>query len=220
MKFSQRHPAPVGIGVLLVLALLSAGSASRADLLINEVLADPALDWDGDGTVDFMGDEWIEVLNNGDEAVDLSEYWLRDGLGDLPHLHLGGILAPGQVRVFYGSEAVAWQLANGAGAVGFSLNNGGDTVELLLNHYVDGNLMSLDVVHSVSYADHEAEDDRSSGWGHDSGGWTLFDALNPYGGSLWPGGSACAPTPGAVNVCSAGVGTEQLSFDEMKASFR
>jgi Lamin Tail Domain len=220
MNFSQRHPAPVVVGIFLVLAIVGAGSLSPAEVLINEVLADPAQDWDGDGSVDFMGDEWIEILNTGHEPVNLAEYWLRDGLGDLPHLHLDGILEPGAVRVLFGSQAMAWQVANGGGAIGFSLNNGGDTVELLLNHYVDGNLMSLDVVHSVPYADHEADDDRSSGWSFENGGWILFDALNPYTGSLLPAGSGCMPTPGVENECSAEVGVEHLSLDGLKATFR
>ena len=156
MKISERHQTPALVGILLLCGMVAAGVPAGAGLIINEVLGDPASDWDGDGAVDFMNDEWVEVLNNGSEALDLAEYWLRDGLGDLPHLHLDGILNPGEAKVYYGSDAVAWQLANGAGATGFSLNNGGDTVDLLVNHYVDGNLMSLDVVHTVTYADHEA----------------------------------------------------------------
>ncbi|MBU8871559.1 MAG: lamin tail domain-containing protein [Gemmatimonadales bacterium] len=220
MKNLKWHPSPAKVSAFLIGAILAFGSPGFADIIVNELLADPATDWDGDGTVDFMGDEWIEILNNGSVAVDLAEYWLRDGLGDSPHLHLNGILNPGQVRLFHGSEAVAWQVENGVGATGFSLNNGGDTVDLLKNHYVDGNLMSLEVVQSVTYADHEADDDRSSGWSSESGGWALFDALNPYTGTLSPGGSGCAPTPGVLNFCIPEVGASKLYFGGLKASFR
>ena len=51
------------------------------------------------------------------------------------------------------------QAAEGLGSTGLSLNNGGDTVDLLLSNWVGGDLESLDVVHSVTYADHEADDE-------------------------------------------------------------
>lgn len=220
MNPMQRNRLLAMAGVLLFCGMAGAADPAGAELIINEILGDPASDWDADGAIDFMGDEWVEVLNSGTEPVDLAEYWLRDGLGDTPHLHLDGILEPGAVKVYFGSQAVAWQVENGAGATGFSLNNGGDTVQLLKNHYVDGNLMSLDVVHSLDYADHEAEDDRSSGWSNQDGGWTLFDSLNPYTGSLLPGGSGCAPTPGGINICGPQVGAREVSFGGLKANFR
>lgn len=220
MKRTQRHRFDrLLLAGIALLALAAAGPAGAA-VLINEVLADPATDWDGDGAVDYQDDEWIEIVNTGAESVDLADYWLRDGLGDSPHLHLDGTLPAGAVLVVFGSDAVAWQTANGVSVTGFSLNNSGDTVDLLRSVWVDGDLESLEVAHSITYGDHEADDDRSCGWAAESGGWTLFDALNPYNGDLWPGGSGCAPTPGAGNLCSPQVGLESLSLDALKAAFR
>ena len=43
-----------------------------AQVVINEILADPARDWDGDGDYNFRNDEWVEIVNAGDAAVSLS----------------------------------------------------------------------------------------------------------------------------------------------------
>jgi len=49
-------------------------TAASAQIAINEVLGDPARDWDGDGTVDVRGDEWVEIVNLGEQSVDLQDY--------------------------------------------------------------------------------------------------------------------------------------------------
>ena len=90
-RFMSRPAGGVGLSILagiLFLIIGFGGAVAQVDdpLVINEVLADPASDWDGDGTVDFKGDEWIEVLNNGTEPINLSDYFLRDDLGRLAAL--------------------------------------------------------------------------------------------------------------------------------------
>lgn len=219
MKLPIRHLPAAALAVILAAILTAPVTPASAQLVLNEILADPATDWDGDGVVDYMGDEWIEVRNTGATTIDLSEYWLRDGLGDNPHLHLSGSLAPDAVRVFLGSEAVAWQESIGQGATGFSLNNGGDTVELLRNVYENGDLQSLEVVDGVVYQDHVAEDDRALGW-DPAEGWILLDALHPYSGSTEPLGTGCAPTPGMENDCSGLVSLQRSTLDALKAAFR
>ncbi len=191
----QRWLAALGLAVLLMLG----ASAAPAEVLVNEVLANPASDWNGDGAVDIKLDEWVEVVNTGPGAVDLAGYFLRDGTGDTPHVGLIGELAPGAVVVVHGSDAVVWQEAHDAGNSGLSLNNGGDTVQLVMTDPNDP--AAYVVVDSRTYLPHEGEPDRASGL-HE-GAWTLFDALDPYGGSLVPVGTGCAPTPGLVNVCEA-----------------
>jgi hypothetical protein len=72
------------------------------------------------------------------------------------------------------------------------------------------------LVDQVTYADHEADDDRSSGRRPDGGPtWELFDALNPYSGGALPQGNGCAPTPGASNHCTTAV--EEATWGEIKA---
>ncbi len=204
---------------LLVLSCFWLVPYSQAEVLINEVLGDPAQDWNGDGEIHFKSDEWIEVRNDGSVVEDLTEYWLRDATGEELHFHLIGNLEPGETAVFYGSDAMAWQQENGQSTVGFSINNSGDTLELLrLVPGVTGS--SLIVVSQVTLLSHEVEDDRSSGWDIDTEQWTLFDALNPYGGALEPQGSECLPTPGELNICATLVQESGVSWDKVKSQYR
>jgi len=205
---------------VLALALLTLGAGlvqAQEPLIINEVLADPASDWNGDGSVDYKGDEWIEVRNVGPDVIDMSTYWLRDDTGDEPHLQLFGLIKPGDVAVFYGSDAVAWQAANGYATTGFSLNNGGDLVRLLRT--IPGST-ELELMFVIHYEDHMAEDDRSSGWNLEMSDWELFDGLNPYTGSLPPVVNGCEPTPGLPNACGGMVADEAISFGDIKAVYR
>lgn len=194
-------------------------SLAGADLIINEVLANPGQDWDGDGALDFKGDEWVEVLNNGYDVEDLTEYYLRDVFGDDPHLQLDGLLRPGEVKVYFGSDAIAWQVAHGYSDYGFALNNTGDTVELL-RRVEDQDPVIFELAHSVTLLNHEAEDDRSSGWAQEGGEWVLFDALNVYGGSLEPGTSGCQPTPGDLNFCIPLVPVHPRSLGAVRSYYR
>lgn len=203
--------ALVGVCILLTIAGLS-----QAEVVINEVLADPARDWNGDGETDTKLDEWVEVYNPGPEGVFLTQYWLRDGLGDTPHLNMFGWLDVGETAVFYGHHAVAWQQENGAGSSGLSLNNGGDTVLLLRTN--DENPDQLDVVDSYTYPAHVGQDDRSVGRDPDDLSWLLFDGLNAYDGTVEPLGTGCEPTPGAVNGCD-GTPLEEASWSAVKQLF-
>jgi hypothetical protein len=200
----------------LVVISLAAFDSARAALLISEMLADPASDWNGDGDVHFRDDEWIEITNTGTESVDLGAYYLRDALGDEPQMNLSGSLAPRGVVVFYGSDAVAWQQANGVGVTGFSLNNGGDTVELLREVAGETELVRVDI---YIYVDHEAEDDRASGRLPVTEEWALFDQLNPYDGDTPPWGTGCSPTPGVLNDCVPNVPNESATWGHLKVDY-
>ncbi len=202
---------------ILLSGLICAGAVTAQEpIIINEVLADPARDWNDDGQVDFKGDEWIEVRNVGPDVIDLSTYWLRDDTGDEPHMQLYGMINPDEVAVFYGSEAVAWQASQGLSTTGFSLNNSGDVVRLLRTIAGSDELELMYVIH---YEDHMAEDDRSNGWNTEVNDWQLFDELLPYTGSLEPQGNGCAPTPGEPNICGS-VANEAVSFGQLKAHYR
>ena len=207
-------------GVLLLLLIgsgLAAGQAC-AELVINEFLANPGRDWDGDGVVDGKLDEWVEVYNPGPDTLDLTEYWLRDGLDENPNLNLFGMLAPGETAVFFGHHAVAWQAEHNAGSAGLSLNNGGDSVVLMKTDPDDP--LNLLVVDSFTYTAHVGAVDRSCGRSPDGEQWHLFDGLNPYGGSLYPQGNGCDPSPGASNECGEGTSGEQGSWSAIKAIWK
>ncbi len=217
-SLAQARTVALGVVLTCLVAGLLAAAPAVAALELSEILADPASDWSGDGTLSYRDDEWIEVTNTGPEAVDLDEYYVRDALGDEAHVQLFGILAAGESAAFYGYNAVTWQQAVGATVTGLSLNNSGDTVELWLGDPVSPGAVLVD---SYTYAAHETVDDRASGRLHPGGEWALFDGLNPYDGDTLPPGSGCLPSPGVVNDCvPGGVPVEAASWGHIKADYR
>ncbi|MDY0108955.1 MAG: lamin tail domain-containing protein [Candidatus Krumholzibacteria bacterium] len=211
----------IGLGVTMlgVIGGLALGvSPARSELVINEFLANPGRDWDGDGVLDSRDDEWVEVYNPGPDTVNLTVYWLRDGLNEDPNLNLFGELGPQQTAVFYGSHAAAWQQEHGGGAAGLSLNNGGDTVVLMKTDPADP--LALLMVDSFQYTAHVGALDRACGRLPDGDDWTLFDGLNPYAGGLFPQGNGCEPTPGENNVCGGNTALESRRWSEVKTHWQ
>jgi hypothetical protein len=212
MSFVDVHFRLLWIGSVLLLVAPTA----HADLLLNEALSNPGVDWNGDGTIDFKSDEWVEIVNTGPHAENLDGVYLRDGTGDSYHYGFTGLLAPGEVLVVYGHEAVEWQISQGLSTTGLSLNNSGDRVELWRDVSEPRILDALDAVEIPS---HGADRDRSLGRDPGVGAWVLFDALNPYTGSATPPGTDCAPTPLLANECIPSVGTATTSWGTVKSSF-
>ncbi|MDQ3367284.1 MAG: S8 family serine peptidase [Myxococcota bacterium] len=101
-------------------------------LIINEILADPPAGYDasGDGVASTIGDEFIELVNVGGTAIDLSGATISDAVGVRVTLPAGTTLAPNGVLVVFGGAPL------GAGVSGvryvsagsLALNNSGDTV--------------------------------------------------------------------------------------------
>jgi hypothetical protein len=179
--------------------------AGLSQVVINEFLADPARDWDGDGVYNYRDDEWIEISNVGSAAEDLDAYLIADGEENpLWRYGFSGLLEPGGVLVVYGSDSRAWEESNGFPIYGLSLNNGGDSIGL---YRVSG--ADTILVDAFQYGDRAAEDDRSVGRDARAFGvWFIFDALNPCPDSCDPPGCGCIPTPGAANDCITGAGSE------------
>ncbi len=200
--------------LLFLAALTSLVPDGAAQIKLNEILADPNSDWSGDGEVNWKLDEWVEIINDGAAAVDLSAFRISDlSAGTDFRFGLSGTLGPGETRVFYGADVVAWQTANGVSAFGLSLNNSGDTVYLYQVTAVD-----TSVVDSYPYATNQVKDDRSVGRYPDGGGaWAIFDGLNPYNGTDYPVASGCHPSPGAVSNCPTPVKTS--SWGQVKSKY-
>jgi hypothetical protein len=199
---------------LCVLLLLCAYAPSLpAQVLLNEILADPATDWDGDGEVGSRADEWVEVINLGASNVDISGFRLGDLSGGMTWRYaFSGVLAPGEVVVVRGSEAQAWQTANGLSALGLSLNNAGDTVFL---YEIAGD--DTATVDEYTYGSQEGKDDRSTGRSiEDPQSWVLYDGLNPYSGAEPPVPTGCEPTPGLPNECVPSVPVEESTWGAIK----
>jgi len=192
--------AAVAMEALLVGDAAGVAGATSPGLRLNEILAGPARDWDGDGIYDSKGDEWLEVQNVGPVALAADEYRITDADRTV-RMALEGTLGPGEVKLVLGSAAVAWQRSLGLTTAGLSLNNSGDTVYLL---HVTGT--DTTVVDSHAYGSIEGGSDRSVGRAStQSEDWILYDSLNRYTGSGTPPGSGCAPTPGGVNGCTTDV---------------
>lgn len=205
----------VAIFVFSLVVCVFATNAT-AQIRLNEILADPARDWDGDATLNSRSDEWIEIVNVGTSTVDLSPFRIGDLSGGMEWRHgFTGTLAPGATLVVYGSQSVTWEQANGFTAVGLSLNNAGDTIFLF-------ELSGSDtlVVDEYTFADFEVVDDRATGRNPDgTGPWEIFDALNPYTGQTLPLGNGCAPTPGGANACTPTVPVEESTWGAIKAMY-
>lgn len=181
-----------------------------AGVVLNEILAGPARDWDGDGLFDARKDEWVEIRNDGLGSVDLSSYRLADADSTI-RFAFAGTLAPGGIVLVTGTAALDWQHAVGRTATGLSLNNSGDTVYLFRVGVADTTLVDAKVYNSI-----EGASDRSTG--RLNGAWILFDGLNKYTGSGDPKSTGCPPTPGGENSCTSDV--SETTWGWLKATYR
>lgn len=133
-------------------------------------------------------------MNPAPDPMDLSGYYIGDEAGNFVY-GLSGQLAGYGLQLVTGSQAVAWETANGQSTTGLRMGNDGDTVTLW--QVVNGLNVLID---TYTYNTYEAEDDRSTGRASDgAASWVIFDALNPYSGQTPPAGTGLAPTPGATN---------------------
>ena len=208
----------INLAIPLVILALFAPVVAQAGLCVNEIMADPASDWDGDGVYNYKDDEWVELYNAGPAHVDLEDFHLSDETGFLTYGFEGGqILAVGEALVIYGSQSVAWQQAWGYSTYGFRMSNDGDTVVLWEVAGADTLL-----VDSHTFNTYEADDDRSTGRDPDGiGDWIIFDALNPYGGTIPPLGNNLEPTPGFPNVGSPpSTPVDRASWGKVKSLFQ
>lgn len=179
--------------LVLVCGISLSVCSVAAAVRINEILAAPSSDWDGDLGVDSKDDEWVEIANDGAVEADLSGVVLLNGEGRAPVYGFSGALGPGAHAVVYGTDAVSWESAEGHSAIGLSLNNSGDVLRLA--RVAGGDTTILD---SLVFTSSQAGYDVSLGRLPDqSGSWTLFDHFAPTPGS---GGD---PTPGRSNSANA-----------------
>jgi hypothetical protein len=200
------------VGIVCVLVALLAPQGHAQEVLVNEVLADPASDWNGDATIHSRDDEWVEIVNASATTVDLAGFRLASA-DTTWRYGFTGLLGPGEVRVVYGSDAYAWEQESGNPAYGLRLTNTGATIGLWQITATDTVL-----VDEVTYSDEAAEDDRSAGRLDTSlEEWVLYDGLNPYDGAAPPVSTGCPPTPGTTNQCLTPV--IESSWGAVKAAY-
>jgi hypothetical protein len=187
---------------------------AAGNVRLNEILAGPARDWDGSGAFSSRDDEWIEIANVGGIPENLTGYFVTDG-DTIPRYAFTGTLPASGVLLVTGKMSYDWEKANAQPAFGLSLGNSGDSV--MLWQVVGADTVLVD---SYTYKSHEAGADRSVGRSLDAGGdWQLFDALDPYTGTLLPQGNHCAPSPGAPNACST-TPARNVTWGSLKAAYR
>ncbi|MDB4299212.1 lamin tail domain-containing protein, partial [Flavobacteriaceae bacterium] len=101
-------------------------------LIINEFLADPDGDANGDGTTNTGDDEFIEIYNNTLSDIDVSGYMINDSSGLRHTFPSGSVIPAGEVIVvFGGGTPTNIPCLSQTASVGFlGLNNSGDTITL------------------------------------------------------------------------------------------
>lgn len=132
----QKRLLLIVLSTMLAIGFYSA----KAQLVVNEIHADPASnstgDANNDGTRDTSQDEFVEIYNTGNSAVNISGWRVRDNASSNRHTFPSGTVVParGTIVVFGGGNpqgSFGGSLVQTAtsGALGF--NNGGDRVSLL-----------------------------------------------------------------------------------------
>ncbi len=99
-------------------AKTAAAVPGKDDVIVNELHVMPSSDTDGDGRVDPIGDEFIELVNVSGRTLDLSGVVVLDSEAPRHTFPAGTTLLPGGVIVVFGSAAP------------LSLNDEGDAVRI------------------------------------------------------------------------------------------
>jgi len=108
------------------------------NVVINEILADPAADLlgdaNGDGLRDAVQDEFVELVNLEETEVDISGWVLSDAVGERHIFPEGTLIAPNCGIVIFGGGNPTGSFGNvvvqTASTSALGLNNGGDTVQI------------------------------------------------------------------------------------------
>ncbi len=208
-------PAFCALALVTTMHLPVAARPACADGMVrlNEIMAGPSHDWNGDGVYSSRDDEWVEIVNTGATDVSLDGFLLMDG-DSIPRYAFSGTLAGGAVKVVFGKDSYDWEKATAHPAFGLSLGNSGDRVTLW--QVTGADTMQVD---AYTYAAHLAAADRSVGRSTTTGEWMLFDGADPYTGALVPGATGCQPTPGAPNLCST-TPARRSTWGDLKSRYR
>ena len=182
--------------VALALLLWCAGSnGAEAAILINEVLADPAGDANGDGSVHSTRDEFVELVNTEADPLSLAHWSLSDLTQVRPiFAETASIPGRGFFVVFGGGSPQGFTDASVASSGGLGLNNTGDTITLR-----DGSSLLVDTFTYGNEGGHDVSLTRSP---DATGGFSLHSAVSAQ--TFSPGttteGLAHLPAPPSAPV--------------------
>jgi len=161
----------VGVGAVVVFWMAGMPSGSAA-IVLNEVLADPSEDANGDGNVHTTQDEFIELVNTGAADVPLAQWRLADAV-QVRHVFADSSVVPGYgfLIVFGGGAPQGFANAVTASSGSLGLNNGGDAVTLL-----DPSLLAADAFSYGGEGNQNASLTRSP---DGSGAFVLHSGISP-----------------------------------------
>lgn len=78
-----------------------------SDIVINEINAMPATDADGNGLIDELDDEFIELVNRGGKSADISGWFFSNDGSSIQHIFPEGtILPPGEALVLFANGQI------------------------------------------------------------------------------------------------------------------
>lgn len=183
--------------LLTAILVMSAGTPASA-IVINEILADPAGDPNGDGILSFVQDEFIELANETASALDVSGWTLSDG-AELRHVFPVGTTIPaGCGLVVFGGgvpfgpfgRAIVQTASTGS----LSLNNTGDTVTVAQG----GSPMA-----TVTYGVEGGSDESLARDPDVTGAWSMRHTVIPGAVGPWSPGTLVTGAP--FSGCSASV---------------
>lgn len=124
-------------------ACVSTSTYNVSGLIVNEIHADPVSSVEGDanndGSRDGLDDEFIEIINSGNETVCLSGWTISDAMKIRHSFPVGTSLAPGETIVVFGGGAPTGNFGNSqvqsalhSGTL--SLTNSGDIITITDSH--------------------------------------------------------------------------------------
>ncbi len=185
-----------------------ARAASPGQVVVNEIA------WAG--SADSSTDEWIELYNNSNQNVDLTNWHIVDDNGASDYTILSGSIAPHGYFLIEDHESAVSNITADA-IMDLSLANTGDSLRLF-----DGSGQLIDTVNgsggawyagsSSSYATMEKVDpslalDSASNWAASNGSEALAS-----------GGGAIKGTPKALNSQASGGGSQPVSVVALTAN--
>ncbi len=211
-----------------ILNITLEGEGVREVIVIQEVLADPPADADGDSNLDGTRhsgqDEFVELLNIGTRTVDLGGWQLSDA-GTAPASRFtfpdDTSLGPGERVVLFGGgtpTGFTGSVFVDDGSIGGGLRNGGDTVFL-----IDPNVP--DTVASAAYGTEGDKNQSLVRHPQGRGPFVLHSAF-PGDGALFSPGRARTVidgtdvAPGDSSVASIGEDAEQALVPSESAGGR
>jgi len=205
------------VTILMLGGIFLFGATASQALIINELLADPAADItgdaNGDGVRDGSEDEFIEIVNETSETLDISGWVINDAVG-LRHTFPEGTEIPGGCGiVVFGGGTPTGTFGNvvvQTSSTGYlGLNNSGDTV--FIN----------DGVNDVATYTYGAEggNNQSLTQDPDLGGGPLVEHSTATGsdGALFSPGTMIDGT--FFDGCEP-VGNDSVNWSNLKAMYR